>query len=57
MTVSLTCATDQRKTNLTGVVVACNGNKHTGYMVSMVILNMTRQTQERLSTMAASHRA
>lgn len=40
--------------NCTGVVIACAGNKHTGYHVSMVFTNMSRQAQSRLTRMSDS---
>jgi hypothetical protein len=36
------------------VVVACHGNRHTGYVVSMVLMNLSRQAQQRLDTLAFS---
>jgi hypothetical protein len=36
-----------------GVVVACLGNKHTGYHVSMVFTGLTKQAQVRLHSMAS----
>lgn len=35
-----------------GVVVDCAGNRHAGYIVSLVFMNLTRQSQERLSQLA-----
>lgn len=40
------------KVNCSGVVISCTGNKHTGYHVSMVFTNVSKQAQARLSTMA-----
>ena len=54
MTVALETATDSRKVNCTGVVVECNGNRHSGYRVSMIFTNLSRQAQARLKTMAVS---
>ncbi len=56
MTVGIQSQSDHKPTRFTGVVVACDGNRHAGYMVSMVILNMTRQAQERLNTLASGAR-
>jgi hypothetical protein len=36
----------------TGVVIACSGNKHIGYRVSLVFTNISKQAQVRLNTMA-----
>lgn len=33
----------------TGVVVACTGNRHTGYNVSLVFTSVSKQAQERLN--------
>lgn len=35
----------------TGVVVDCTGNRHSGYVVSLVFMNLTRQSQENLGRM------
>ena len=54
MTVSLQSPLDGSKLSCNGVIVACAGNKHTGYHVSMVFTDMTPQTQEQLGAMARS---
>jgi len=54
MTVSLQSPLDGGKVACNGVVVACVGNKHSGYHVSMIFTGMTRLAQERLSMMARS---
>ncbi|HEY0457126.1 MAG TPA: hypothetical protein VGE41_12180 [Verrucomicrobiae bacterium] len=54
MTVMLETQLDARKLNCTGVVVACNGNRHSGYIVSMLFTNLTRAAQTRLSALAYS---
>lgn len=38
-----------------GVVVACEGNRHTGYQVSLLFLGVTPETQRRLESLALSH--
>src|SRR5688572_14667738 len=43
-----------KKVHCHGVVVACHGNRHTGYVVSMILMNLSRQAQERLDTLAFS---
>ena len=53
MTMDLVCGTG-KKVHCHGVVVACHGNRHTGYIVSMVLMNLSRQAQERLDTLAFS---
>lgn len=42
------------KLQCAGVIVACSGNKHTGYNVSMMFTSLTKQAQTRLNTMARS---
>jgi len=54
MTVSLQSPADGSRVSCNGVVVACTGNRHTGYHVSMVFTGLTRQAQERLGVMAHS---
>jgi hypothetical protein len=54
MTVSLQTPGETRRLNCTGVVVACNGSRHTGYLVSMVFTDLSRQAQLRLHNLAYS---
>jgi hypothetical protein len=54
MTVSLQTPGEAKRLNCTGVVVACNGSRHTGYAVSMVFTNLSRQAQLRLHNLAYS---
>jgi hypothetical protein len=54
MTVTLETPGDGRQANFTGVVVACNGNRHQGYMVAMVFTGLTRQAQAQLDSFALS---
>lgn len=57
MTVDLQSAGETRKLHCTGVVVDCSGNRHSGYLVSMVFMNLTRQSQEHLTRLAYSQLA
>ena len=57
MSVDLQSIKDMKKLHCTGVVVACQGNRHAGYRVSMVFMNLSRQSQERLSLLAFSQQA
>lgn len=57
MTVDLHSPGDGKKMHCTGVVVDCNGNRHTGYLVSMVFMNLSRQSRERLTQWAYSQLA
>ncbi len=52
MTVNLEAPLGGMKLHCHGVVIACTGNKHTGYHISMVFTSLSRQAQERLSEMA-----
>jgi hypothetical protein len=52
MTVTLQSPHDSAKVHCNGVVIACTGNKHTGYHVSMVFTSVSKQAQARLSQMA-----
>ena len=54
MTVSLQSPLDGGKFASNGVIVACTGNKHAGYNVSMLFTDMTPQAQARLGAMARS---
>lgn len=54
MTVDLYSGADGKKVHCTGVIVDCNGNRHIGYLVSMVFMNLSRQSQQRLSELAYS---
>jgi hypothetical protein len=38
----------------TGVVVDCTGNRHTGYVVSLMFMNLSRHAQERLTELAGA---
>lgn len=52
MTVTLQSTKDAGKVHCTGVVVACNGNRHNGYVVSMVFTSLSKQSQARLNLLA-----
>jgi hypothetical protein len=54
MTVALQSPLDGSKVACNGVVVACVGNKHSGYHISMIFTGVTRQAQERLTLLARS---
>jgi hypothetical protein len=54
MTVELETPGEPKKLHCTGVVVACTGNRHAGFLVSLVFTNLSRQTQARLNSMAFS---
>src|SRR5208283_5434239 len=50
MTVSLQSPRGGGTLRCHGVVIACAGNKHTGYLVSMVFTGLTKQGQTRLNS-------
>jgi hypothetical protein len=54
MTVVMQTPADARKVNFTGVVVACHGNRHSGYMVSLLVTSSSKQAQARLNSMAVA---
>ena len=54
MTVELQSPHDGGKLQCSGVVIACSGNKHAGYRVSMVFTSMTDRAQTQLNSMARS---
>lgn len=54
MTVALQSPRGEGRVNCNGVVIACSGNRHTGYHVSMVFTNLSKQAQARLSLLAYS---
>ena len=54
MTVELFSPRDNSRLQCAGVVVACSGNKHTGYHVSMVFTSLTKHGQARLQALAGS---
>ena len=54
MTVAMQTPTDSRKVNFTGVVVACSGNRHAGYAVSLLFTSLSKQAQARLHSMTVA---
>jgi len=52
MTVEIESPLDAKRVRCTGVVVACNGNRHSGYMVALLFTNMSKQAQSRLNALA-----
>ena len=43
---------DAKKVHCTGVVVACDGTRHSGYLVSLLFTKLSRQSQTLLSVLA-----
>src|SRR5262245_58380638 len=54
MTVSMLPPADSRKVNFNGVVVACSGNRHAGFAVSLLFTSLSKQAQARLKSMAVA---
>lgn len=54
MTLTLQSPRDHQRVNCSGVVIACTGNKHLGYHVSMVFTGMSKQAEARLIAMASA---
>jgi hypothetical protein len=52
MTMTLRSPGDGGKVHCSGVVISCTGNKHAGYHVSMVLTGLSKQAQERLTSIA-----
>ncbi len=57
MTVALRDPEDGQDISATGVVVDCRGDRHQGYSISMVLIELTPLAQARLSLMAYSNLA
>jgi hypothetical protein len=53
MTLTMQSPQDHGRLHCTGVVIACTGNKHSGYHVSMIFTGLSKHAEERLSSMAA----
>jgi hypothetical protein len=52
LTVGLQTPKSASRLKATGIVVGCQGNRHAGYVVSIAFLSLSRQAQERLSSLA-----
>lgn len=48
MTLSLQRTGESKRVHCTGVIVACDGNPHQGYTISMLFTNLSRQSQAQL---------
>ena len=57
MTVAVKSPRDGKKVHAKGVVIECNGSRHTGYSVSLLFMQLSRQSQAQLDTLAVSGRA
>jgi hypothetical protein len=54
MTVALETPLEPKKFECSGVVVACSGNRHAGYEISMIFPSMTPHAKARLDLLAYS---
>jgi hypothetical protein len=54
VTVELQSPVDHHPLEATGVVVDCTGNRHTGYVVSLIFLQMAPGSESRLARWAQS---
>jgi hypothetical protein len=54
MTVSLEAGGGSGRVKCNGVVVSCAGDKHQGYVISMLFTGLSRQAQARLNQIAFS---
>ena len=54
MTVALQSPHGASRLQCSGVVIACSGNKHVGYHVSLLFTGMSKHAQSRLTSMAYS---
>jgi hypothetical protein len=54
MTVTLHSRKDSSQLDCTGIVVACSGNRHLGYHVSLLFSGLTTESQAWMESMAAA---
>jgi hypothetical protein len=54
MTVALMSPRDGSRISCHGVIVACAGNRHAGYHISMVFTGLSTESEKQLGTMARS---
>ena len=54
MTVALQSPREESPIQCSGVVIACSGNKHVGYHVSLLFTGLSKHAQSRLTSMACS---
>lgn len=56
MTLTLQSPHGDGRIHCNGVVIACTGNKHLGYHVSMVFTGLTKLAETRLASLAQAQR-
>ncbi|MCF7763150.1 MAG: hypothetical protein K9N62_05705 [Verrucomicrobia bacterium] len=49
MTIELHSPETSKKVQCTGVVVECSGNRHTGYLVCIAFMSLSRQAERHLN--------
>ena len=49
LTITLSAPSDHKRIHCAGVVVGCSGNRHSGYVVSIMFTHLSRQAEQRLS--------
>ena len=54
VTLDIESPLEKRKVTCRGVVVACDGNRHSGYRVALLFVGLTPQTQQRLQSLSLS---
>ena len=54
MVITLKLPLNGKRLHCSGVVVACEGNRHRGYQVSMLFTSVSSQTQAELDSLARS---
>lgn len=57
LTVSLQSPGEAARVNCSGVIVECSGNRHTGFAISLLFMNLTPQSQQKISLLADSQLA
>lgn len=55
MTLDIESSHEHKRVTCRGVVVACDGNRHKGYQISLLFVGLTPQVQERLESLSLSH--
>lgn len=54
MIITLQLPVNGKRIQCSGVVVACEGNRHAGFQVSMLFTSVSRHTQAQLDSIALS---
>ncbi len=52
LTLTLSAPADHQRIRCAGVVVNCSGNRHSGYVVSIMFTHLSRQAEQRLAASA-----